>query len=42
MIVTQDYLSSVAARLLQRDGVTEVADLVGGVAAWKASPLQIA
>ena len=33
------YRSSIAASLLQRDGVIEVSDLVGGIAAWKASQL---
>ena len=33
------YRSSVAASLLRQHGVSDVADLVGGIAAWKASHL---
>ena len=32
---TSGYRSSIAASLLRRAGVTEVADLVGGLGAWK-------
>jgi hypothetical protein len=31
------YRSAIAASLLQRDGRTDVADLVGGMAAWEAA-----
>lgn len=34
------YRSSIAASLLVQQGVEDVADLVGGIAAWKASQLQ--
>jgi hydroxyacylglutathione hydrolase len=34
------YRSSMAASLLERHGVRELADLVGGIAAWKASQLK--
>jgi rhodanese-related sulfurtransferase len=33
------YRSSIAASLLERHGFTQVADLVGGFAAWEASQL---
>jgi rhodanese-related sulfurtransferase len=33
------YRSSMAASLLERHGLRDVADLVGGIAAWKASQL---
>jgi len=36
------YRSSIAASLLERHGVPDVADLVGGMAAWKASHLPTA
>jgi glyoxylase-like metal-dependent hydrolase (beta-lactamase superfamily II)/rhodanese-related sulfurtransferase len=36
------YRSSIAASLLERHGVPDVADLVGGMAAWKASNLPAA
>ena len=36
------YRSSVAARLLARDGRTELLDLVGGLAAWEAARLPVA
>ena len=36
------YRSSIAASLLERHGVPDVADLVGGMAAWKASNLPTA
>ncbi len=36
------YRSAMAASLLERDGRAEVADLVGGFAAWKASQLPVA
>jgi len=35
------YRSAMAASLLERHGVRDVADLVGGIAAWKASQLQV-
>jgi hydroxyacylglutathione hydrolase len=34
------YRSAIAASLLQRHGITNLADLVGGFAAWEASQLQ--
>ena len=36
------YRSSIAASLLERHGVPDVADLVGGMAAWNASNLPAA
>lgn len=33
------YRSSIAASLLEREGVNNVADLVGGIAAWETSQL---
>jgi len=36
------YRSSIAASLLERGGITDVADLVGGIAAWEAAKLQVA
>jgi rhodanese-related sulfurtransferase len=35
------YRSSIAASLLERHGVPEVADLVGGLNAWTASGLPV-
>ena len=35
------YRSSVAASLLQRAGITGVTELVGGMAAWRASKLAV-
>jgi rhodanese-related sulfurtransferase len=34
------YRSSIAASLLAKHGLTRVADLVGGFAAWEASQLE--
>jgi rhodanese-related sulfurtransferase len=34
------YRSSIAASLLEKHGRTQVADLVGGFAAWEASQLE--
>jgi hydroxyacylglutathione hydrolase len=36
------YRSSIAASLLERQGIAGIADLVGGIAAWKASRLPTA
>ena len=36
------YRSSIAASILQQHGITDVADLVGGIAAWEAAKLQVA
>ncbi len=36
------YRSSIAASILERRGITDVADLVGGIAAWEAAKLQVA
>ncbi|MEE9249302.1 MAG: MBL fold metallo-hydrolase [Dehalococcoidia bacterium] len=33
------YRSSIAASILEQNGITQVADLVGGIAAWEASRL---
>jgi rhodanese-related sulfurtransferase len=33
------YRSAIAASLLEQHGIAQVADLVGGFAAWKASQL---
>jgi hydroxyacylglutathione hydrolase len=33
------YRSAIAASLMQRDGFPEVADLVGGLAAWESAPV---
>ncbi len=33
------YRSAIAASLMQRDGFAEVADLVGGLAAWESAPV---
>jgi hydroxyacylglutathione hydrolase len=33
------YRSAIAASLMQRDGFAEVADLVGGLAAWESTPV---
>jgi rhodanese-related sulfurtransferase/glyoxylase-like metal-dependent hydrolase (beta-lactamase superfamily II) len=37
-----DYRSSIAASLLEQAGITEVANLVGGIQAWEASRLETA
>lgn len=37
-----DYRSSIAASLLEREGATNVANLVGGMQAWEASRLETA
>ena len=34
------YRSSIAASILERNGTTQVSDLVGGISAWEASKLQ--
>jgi rhodanese-related sulfurtransferase len=34
------YRSAIAASLLEQQGITRLADLVGGFAAWEASQLQ--
>ncbi|MFQ5872721.1 MAG: rhodanese-like domain-containing protein, partial [Dehalococcoidia bacterium] len=34
------YHSSIAASILEQNGITQVADLVGGIAAWEASKLE--
>ena len=36
------YRSSIAASLLRREGVEQIADLVGGLNAWEASRLKTA
>jgi rhodanese-related sulfurtransferase len=36
------YRSSIAASVLERHGVPEIADLVGGITAWNASNLPTA
>jgi len=35
------YRSSIAASLLERHGLTDLADLVGGIAAWEAAGLEL-
>jgi rhodanese-related sulfurtransferase len=35
------YRSSIAASLLQRQGLTDVSEIAGGIAAWEAAKLPI-